>query len=164
MSHKTRISKDLDQRTLTVERVFDAPLDRVWRAYTDPELLEQWWAPLPWKTETLRMQFAVGGDWFYAMNGPDGERQCCRMDFLDIQPGKSFTSDDFFTDANGEINLEMPKQKFTTTFTAEANATRVIVVADYERVEDLETVIEMGIEQGITLAQDQLAALLAAGG
>ena len=71
--NQTRIRQDLDQRTLTIARRFNAPRARVWRAYTEPALLDQWWAPKPWQAETQRMDFRVGGQWLYAMKGPEGE-------------------------------------------------------------------------------------------
>jgi uncharacterized protein YndB with AHSA1/START domain len=160
----TSIERDLDNRTLTIRRRFDAPRSRVWRAYTEPELLDQWWAPKPWKTETVRMDFRVGGHWLYTMNGPEGEQHFCRMDFLEIEPGRRFLTDDVFADESGATNAEMPQQQFDTVFSEEGETTLVTVVSRYPSVEDLKKVIEMGIEQGVTMAQDQLAELLASGG
>jgi uncharacterized protein YndB with AHSA1/START domain len=161
MTNKTLIHRDFDRQTLTVERRFDAPRSRVWRAYTESVLLDQWWGPQPWKTETIRMDFRVGGHWFYSMNGPEGERHFCRMDYTAIDPEASFVSDDVFTDAEGETNPDMPRQSFTTTLTDEGATTLVVVVANYPSLDDLKAVIEMGVEQGLTMAQDQLEALLA---
>lgn len=159
--NKTKISRDFDKATLRIERRFDAPRDRVWRAYTDPELLDRWWAPLPWKTETLSMDFRVGGSWHYLMKGPDGAQHFCRKDYLEIEPGQRYRALDVFADESGETNTDMPQQPMNTTFTGEGDSTLVVVVVEYASVEDLKTVIEMGIEQGITMAQDQLEALLA---
>ena len=66
-----------------------------------------------------------------------------------------------FADESGNTNPEMSKQTFTTSFIDEQETTTVVVVVDYESVEDLQKVIEMGMEQGITMAQDQLEDLLA---
>jgi len=158
--NKTLIHRNLDNATLRIERVFDAPRSRVWQAYTDPALLDLWWAPKPWKTETVSMDFRVGGCWFYSMNGPEGERHFCRSDFLEIDPQRRYLADDVFTDAAGATNTGLPQQRFDTTFSDEGDSTRVVVVVHYASVEDLQTVVEMGIEQGVTMAQDQLAALL----
>ena len=59
--NKTQISKDFKEKSILVSRRFNAPLANVWRAYTESELLAQWWAPLPWKAETKVMDFNVGG-------------------------------------------------------------------------------------------------------
>lgn len=159
--NKTTIQRDLDNKKLTIERRFNAPRGRVWRAYTEVELLDQWWAPKPWKTETVTMDFRVGGLWHYAMNGPDGEQHFGRMDFLEIEPESKYVAADVFCDASGTANPDLPRQTFTTTFDDEGDTTRVIVIVDYESVEDLQKVIQMGMEQGVTMAQDQLEELLA---
>ena len=159
--NKTSIERDLDSRKLTIRRRFNAPRSRVWRAYTDPDLLDLWWAPQPWKTETLRMDFRVGGSWHYSMNGPEGEQHFARMDFVEIEPEELFVAVDVFADSKGATNPDLPKQTFTTSFADEGATTQVVVVVDYESVEDLQKVIEMGMEQGVTMAQDQLEALLA---
>ena len=160
--NKTRITRDLDNRKLTIERRFNAPRNAVWQAYTVPALLDRWWAPMPWKTETVTMDFRVGGHWLYAMNGPAGEQHFGRMDFVAIEPENRYVALDVFADATGATNPDLPQQTFTTSFVDEGATTQVIVVVDYESVADLQKVIEMGIEQGITMAQDQLEEMLGA--
>ena len=63
--------KDVTNKKVTVIRHFDAPVDHVWRAWTEVDLLDQWWAPKPWKAETKTMDFRSGGSWLYAMIGPE---------------------------------------------------------------------------------------------
>ena len=87
---KTLVVKDLEEKTILVSRTFTAPLEKVWRAYTESELLEQWWAPKPWKAETKSMHFSVGGYWLYAMVGPENEKHWGRMDYTAITPHLSF--------------------------------------------------------------------------
>lgn len=159
--NKTKIDRDIDNRKLTITRRFNAPRHRVWQAYTDPAMPDQWWAPRPWKTKTHSMDFSVGGSWHYSMNGPEGEQHFARMDFLKIEPESRYVAYDVFADESGNTNPDMPKQTFTTSFIDEQETTTVVVVVDYESVEDLQKVIEMGMEQGVTMAQDQLEDLLA---
>lgn len=162
--NKTNIHRDLENATLTIERRFNAPRSRVWQAYTDAALLDRWWAPNPWKAATVVMDFRVGGYWHYAMNGPAGEQHFGRMDFLEIEPESRYVAADVFADAEGNADPQLPKQTFDTTFLDEGAATRVVVVVDYESVEDLQKVIDMGIEQGVTMAQDQLEEILSGSG
>ena len=122
---------EVDNRRLTIERRFNAPRSRVWQAYTDAELLDRWWAPKPWKAETVTMDFRVGGHWHYAMRGPEGEQHFGRMDFLEIEPESRYLAGDVFCDASGAANPDLPKQTFTTSFVDEGETTRVIVVVDY---------------------------------
>ena len=70
--NQTTISKDAAARQLTVVREFQAPVEQVWKAWTEPSLLDEWWAPRPWKAITKRMDFQPGGTWLYVMAGPNG--------------------------------------------------------------------------------------------
>ena len=100
---------DKESKTIKVKRSFHAALPLVWQAWTTAEILDQWWAPHPWKAETQRMDFREGGRWFYAMVSPDGkERHWCLMNYQTIVPEKYFTSVDAFAkDESGEINRHM---------------------------------------------------------
>ncbi|MHB1279027.1 MAG: SRPBCC family protein, partial [Bacteroidia bacterium] len=75
---------DKENKKIRVERSFNAPLDLVWAAWTEPEILDQWWAPKPWRAETKSMDFRVGGRWLYCMAGPEGERHWCLFDYKTI--------------------------------------------------------------------------------
>ena len=67
-------SVDKENNRVNVEREFAAPVGKVWAAWTQQELLDQWWAPRPWKARTKSMDFREGGTWLYAMVGPRGRR------------------------------------------------------------------------------------------
>jgi uncharacterized protein YndB with AHSA1/START domain len=160
---KTTFTRDDANARLTIERTFDASRERVWEALTDPILLDQWWAPSPWKTETVRMDFRVGGHWLYAMSGPDGEQHFGRMDFIEIEPGRRYKSDDAFTDETGTPIESLPRQVFDTTLHEDApGQTRVVTVVAYASLADLEKIVAMGMQEGVSMAHDQLEALLAA--
>jgi uncharacterized protein YndB with AHSA1/START domain len=91
-----KIEKDLANNRLTITRAFKAEVTLVWRAWTESELLDQWWAPEPWRTETKYLNFSEGGHWIYAMVGPDNTRHFSRVDFIKIDPYSSFKSKDCF--------------------------------------------------------------------
>ena len=83
---------DKESLIIKVERSFDAPLDLVWSAWTEADLLDQWWGPKPYKAVTKTMDFSVGGRWLYAMLGPEGKPVGWNVkNFLQIAPRKSFT-------------------------------------------------------------------------
>lgn len=71
---KTQVIKDLKEKSILVSREFNAPVETVWRAYTESELLDQWWGPAPWRAETKFMNFSVGGYWLYAMVSPENQK------------------------------------------------------------------------------------------
>jgi uncharacterized protein YndB with AHSA1/START domain len=160
MANKTEIHKDIKARSIRVAREFDAPLADVWRAYTEPELLDQWWGPAPWRAETKTMDFSPGGHWLYAMVGPENQRHWARMSYIAISHHRSFTVADAFCDEDGKVNLELPVSQGQMTFAAATNGTRVEFELVYPTEEALRTIVEMGFAEGITACFDQLEALL----
>src|SRR4051812_3708108 len=83
-------SVDKQTNTVIVKREFDAPVSKVWAAWTKKELLDQWWAPKPWKAVTKSRDFKPGGRWVYAMKGPEGEEHWALADFKSITPESNF--------------------------------------------------------------------------
>jgi uncharacterized protein YndB with AHSA1/START domain len=161
MSNKqTTISKDVSNRKLIVVREFDAPLHEVWKAWTDSNILDMWWAPKPWKAKTKRMDFREGGTWLYSMVGPDGSESFCRADFKTIVQSKSFTADDAFCDENGNVTSEMPGMHWKNKFTPTDTGTKVEVEITFSSEADMEKIIEMGFEAGFTAAHGNLDDLL----
>lgn len=159
-SNKTQITKDLKERSLLVSREFNSNLENVWRAFTEKELLDQWWGPSPWRAETKTMNFKDGGYWLYAMVGPENEKHWARMNYIKINHHKDFMVEDAFADENGTINTALPVSKGTNTFTTTANGTRVDFKLIYESEEGLQAILEMGMAEGITICFDQLDLLL----
>lgn len=149
-----------EKNTITVRREFAAGRQLVWDCHTKSELLEQWFAPKPWKARTKSMDFREGGHWHYAMCGPDGEEHWARMDYISIQPIESFKAWDGFCDAAGEMNAELPQAEWHSTFEELPDTTLVQTVVTYQSLGDLETVIQMGMKEGLTMALDQLEELL----
>jgi uncharacterized protein YndB with AHSA1/START domain len=158
---KTRVSKDMEAKKIRVERDFDAPVEKVWLAWTDSNMLDQWWAPHPWRTETKSMDFRPGGTWLYCMRGPSNEAHWARLDYQAIDKFKHFEAMDFFCDENGNKTSELPSMKWKNEFQGMGDSTKVIVNISFEKEADIRTILEMGFEQGITSAGDNLDELLA---
>ena len=154
------VNKEKNQ--INVKREFAAPRQKVWAAWTQSELLDQWWAPRPWKTETKSMDFSEGGMWLYSMVGPEGERHWCRNDYNKITPMKGFDSRDAFCDEDGNVNGEMPRANWSTQFDEAEGSTFVKIQTTYESLEALEMVIKMGMKEGFTAALENLDELLEA--
>ncbi len=153
-------SVDKENRKINVKREFAAPLSKVWAAWTQSGLLDQWWAPKPWKAQTKTMDFREGGYWLYAMVGPDGEQHWARADFKSITPLKSFAASDAFCDENGNINHSFPQSHWTNEFSETANSTTVTIQIQYDELDQLEKIIEMGFKEGFTAALENLDDLL----
>ncbi len=149
-----------ENNTILVTRAFDAPLDIVWSAYTTSEILDQWWAPKPWKARTKKLDFRKGGFWHYAMVGPEGEEHWALAEYLDIEIKKSFTGLDSFTDADGIINKALPQSKWTVSFEDQKDQTLVNFHISYDDLAQLEATIQMGFKEGLTIAMKGLDELL----
>lgn len=158
---KTEVVKDFPAKTIRIIREFAAPIEVVWRAFTEPALLDQWWGPQPWRAETHFMDFREGGHWLYVMISPDDQqRHFGRMNYISIRPHQGFTLQDVFCDENGNTNTDLPMSNGQMTFTATASGTRVQMTTTYENEAMLQTVVEMGFEAGITICMEQLAVVL----
>jgi uncharacterized protein YndB with AHSA1/START domain len=158
---ETIYEKDVANKQMHVVREFDAPVEEVFKAWTTPELLDQWWAPKPWTANTVSMDFREGGSWFYYMQGPDGERHYCRADFSTIKPGKSFGWKDAFTDDKGNVNKDMPSTEWNCVFSKSGNGTQVECTLTYTSEADMNRIIEMGFKEGFAMAHKNLDELLA---
>jgi uncharacterized protein YndB with AHSA1/START domain len=73
---------------LVVERTLEAPRDLVWRAWSDPELLKQWWAPRPYQTSECALDLKPGGAFYTRMTGPDGFDSAGTGCFLEVVAGE----------------------------------------------------------------------------
>ena len=110
---------NLQSRTLTIKRIFDAPVEIVWEAWTDPEHVAEWWAPKGMNVKVVEHNFKVGGKWKYSMPMPDGN------DFISegvysviVELQKIFTSADFRPMTEGvELQSFFEKDGEKTNFT-----------------------------------------------
>lgn len=153
---------DKQNNTILISRQFDADLALVWEAWTNPEILDQWWAPKPFQTRTKSMDFRDGGVWLYAMVGPDATEHWCRADYQKIAHRHSYTAHDAFCDENGVINSSFPRALWNNTFTEQGGTTTVDIVIQYEQLADLEKIIELGFKEGFSMALENLDQYLAA--
>jgi uncharacterized protein YndB with AHSA1/START domain len=158
--NQTIYNPDLKANKLFVERSFDAPVEKLWKCWTEPDLLDQWWAPKPWKAVTQSIDFREGGTWFYYMQGPEGERHYCRADYKTIVPQRSYTGLDAFCDENGKVNEEFPRMTWKVDFHAAKSGTKVDVEISFPSRQDMDKIIEMGFKEGFSMAHDNLDELL----
>src|SRR4029450_1568560 len=83
MTAPDKSSPTLD-RELVLTRIIDAPREKVFRAWTEPELLKQWFAPLPWTTPVVETDVRPGGASFIVMRSPDGNEFPNRGVYLEV--------------------------------------------------------------------------------
>lgn len=158
--NKTVYTENIADNELLVERNFDARVNEVWKAWTEPEFLDQWWAPHPYKAITQSMDFREGGQWRYHMLGPEGDKHWCMMNYFTIELLKRFTCDDLFCDEKGNPNTELPRMEWIVGFTESGAATKVNVTVTFASKEDMEKIVSMGFKEGFSAAHENLDKLL----
>ena len=146
---------------LVISRLLRAPRAALWRAWTDPELLRQWWCPRPWTTEVKAFDLRPGGAFHTFMQGPDGGTSDNPGCFLEIVPGSRIVT----TSCLGadwrpcETWLAMTA---VITMADEGQGTRYVATVMHPDAATRERHEQMGFFQGWNLCIDQLEACAAA--
>jgi PhnB protein len=149
-----------ENHTVAIEREFSGPLDLVWDAWTKPEILDLWWAPKPWRSETKHMDFKVGGRRFYAMVSPDGAQKGWQIqEYTSISPKTDFSFFSVFADA--EENPHLPGSNWDLNFSEQEGITKVSIMIHNDSLERMEKMIEMGFKEGFTSTLEYLEGYIA---
>lgn len=147
-------------RELTVTRTFAAPQSLVFEAFTDCKHLKHWWGPKGWSLPVCKMDFRPGGSWHYCMEGPNGEESWGLALYDEIDQPDRIVYRDYFSDAEGEVNSEMPSFQITMTFSSTEGGTQVISHTLVGSEAELQQLMEMGMVEGLTQTWDRLEELL----
>jgi uncharacterized protein YndB with AHSA1/START domain len=146
-------------RELVLTRIIDAPREKLFRAWTDPELLKQWFAPLPYTTPHAEMDVRPGGSSLIVMRGPDGNEFPNRGVYLEVVENERLVSTDAYTKAWEPS--EKPFMTLILTFEDDGGKTRYTARVQHWNVADREMHEKMGFHEGWGQCADQLAALVA---
>lgn len=155
-----KVEKDLDNKQIVTTVHFNAKPDVVWQAWTKKDILDQWWAPKPWRAETKKLEFQEGGSWQYAMVGPGDERHNAKLSYTKINAPKSFEGNDSFTDEKGFVDESMPQTHWKCEFRSSGAGTDVKIVMTPKTEGALEKNLEMGFEEGFKQGLANLIAYL----
>lgn len=144
---------------IVIERVFDAPRELVWKAWTDPEMIKKWWGPEGFTAPSAKVDLQVGGRYTYAMRGPDGTQFDKVMyssgEYKEIVPLEKIVTTDYLSDENGESinpsNYGMPDN----------TPNEMIVIIRFEDTEDGKT--KLTIEYPRPETEEQFEAMLKSG-
>lgn len=147
-------------RELVLTREIDAPPEKLFKAWTQPELLKQWFAPLPFTTPHAELDVRPGGSSLIVMRGPDGTDYPNRGVYLEVVENERLVSTDAFTHAWQPS--EKPFMTLILTFEEiDGGKTRYTARVRHWTVEDREMHEKMGFHEGWGTCADQLAALVA---
>lgn len=149
----------ISERELVLTRLIDAPREKLFKAWTDPALLKQWFAPHPYTTPVAELDVRPGGASLIVMQGPDGRQIPCPGVYLDVVENERLVFTDAYTSA-----WEPSGKPFMTaiiTFEDEGGKTRYTARVRHWTVADRETHEKMGFHEGWGQCADQLAELAA---
>lgn len=146
-------------RELVLTRLINAPRDKVYRAWTEPELLKQWFAPKPYTTPIVEIDVRPGGSAYFVMRGPDGKDLPNHGVYLEVVPNERLVSTDAYVKAWEPS--EKPFMTLILTFEDEGGKTRYTARVRHWTVADREAHEKMGFHEGWGLCADQLEALVA---
>ncbi len=145
---------------LIFNRVVNAAPAQVFRAWTDPELITQWFTPAPWKTIHAEVDLRAGGANLIVMQGPDGQEFPNRGVYLEVVPDQRIVVTDAYTRAWEPS--EKPFMTLVLTFEAAGEGkTNYTARALHWTEADLESHKQMGFQEGWGKATDQMEELLA---
>lgn len=146
-------------RELVLTRLIDAPREALFRAWTEPALLKQWFAPLPYTTPVAELDVRPGGSSLVVMRDPDGHDFPNRGVYLEVVPNERLVVTDAYVTAWEPS--EKPFMTVILTFEDEGGRTRYTARVRHWTVADREAHETMGFHAGWGRCADQLAALVA---
>jgi uncharacterized protein YndB with AHSA1/START domain len=173
--HLARLAEYLSKMGATTEefvltREFDAPRDLVWKAFTDPAHMKNWWGPKGFTVRAANMDFRPGGTYHYGLRSPDGHDMWGKFVYREITPPERIVFINSFSDENGGVtrhpmNPNWPKELLSTFTFAERNGKTLFTIrwVPYNATDEERQTFEKGrpsMTQGWTGTLDQLAAYL----
>ena len=146
-----------DRHDLTISRVVRAPRATLWKAWTEPALLKEWWCPKPWTTEVRAFDLRVGGAFHTVMQGPDGGMSDNPGSFLEIVPQSRLI---FTSMLLADWRPATPWLAFTAIITMddEADGTRYVATVMHPDKATRDRHEQMGFFDGWGTGIDQLEA------
>lgn len=159
MGVKSNIDLETDSRSIIGTRVFDAPRELVFAAFTDPMHLAQWWGPNGFTTTTGSFDFRPGGVWRFVMHGPDGRDYQNRVTYNEIVPPERLV----YSHGGGD---DVEPVRFTQTVTFEDlgnGKTRITWHGRFPTAEERARLVkDYGADKGLAQTMARLADYLAA--
>lgn len=158
MTARVGVSPSSD-RELVLTRVIAAPREKLYRAWTEPDLLQRWFTPRPWTVSSARLDVRPGGSNLIVMRSPDGKEFPNYGVYLEVVPNERLVFTDAYTEA--WVPSEKPFMTGILTFEDMGGKTRYTARVRHWSVADREAHERMGFHDGWAKATDQLVELVA---
>lgn len=160
--NKLTVTVNKEERQLIMKRNFDAAQELVWKAYTTPELIEAWWGPQNWTTKVHQLDLKAGGQWKYCMYEQGGNKMvsCGVATYREIVAPEKMVYTDQFSNEAFEIATSMPTLEIINLFEDHGSFTTLVSTTTFSSVEELEKIVEMGVEEGFNQSLNRLDDLL----
>ena len=142
-------------REIHVERVFDAPRERVFAAYTDPDLIPEWWGPHGTSTVVDQMDVRAGGGWRFVIRNSDGSETGFRGTYREVTPPERIVQTFEWEGMPGHVSVD------TATFEDLGEQTKVISTSIFHTAEERDGMLGSGMERGMNETYSRLDDLLA---
>ena len=156
----TSLAQDPAALTMTVVADFPVPVQRLWEVYADPRQLERFWGPPTYPAQFTRHDATVGGLSAYTMTGPEGDVSRGYWRWLGVEPQQSFEVLDGFALADGTPNTDLPSMRMVFSFETTPTGSRVQTTTYFDTADELASLIEMGMEEGLQQAMGQMDRVL----
>lgn len=157
VSRKSQPKASADDRDIVITRLFNHPREKVFKAWTNPDHIGEWWGPRGFSTTTRTINFQRGGTWNFVMHGPDGKDYENRITFEEIKQPERLV---YMHGGDGET--ENIKFQVTVTFDDESGKTRLTMRSRFESTEERDRVVrEYGAIEGGHQTLDRLEEYLA---
>jgi uncharacterized protein YndB with AHSA1/START domain len=142
-------------REIHIEREFNAPRDKVFAAFTDPELIPEWWGPRSTTTIVDRMELKPGGSWRFVARDSDGSETAFRGEYREITAPERIVQTFEWEGMPGHVSVE------TAVFEDLGDRTRVVTTSVFDTPEDRDGMLASGMEGGMNETYDRLDEVLA---
>ena len=153
---------DKAAKKITMSREFDAPVEKVWRAWTEPALAEKWNGPQGWKVETKEADVRVGGVWKSLMTNAEGHRHWVYDEYTAVEKESLLSSIGMFCDDDGNPVRDGGKSyQDVKFFSIEGNRTKVVVEIVLDSMDPFNWFVQVGFEQGTAATYNELDKVLA---
>jgi uncharacterized protein YndB with AHSA1/START domain len=134
---------DTESKKLVIVREFDAPIELVWKAWTDEEHHKKWWGPENYTSPYCKIDLRVGGKYLFCMSSPKGNEYWTTGEFLEISAPVKLVYTDSFSDKDGNV-LTPPQNEFSPDLPLYVKVTVLLIEKNRKTIM---TLIHEGIEE-----------------